>query len=59
MNLLDLEQSVPIANLNENSKPIVYFDLETGGLSKTTYILQIAATFGNYTFSCNIKPTNA
>ncbi|KAJ8670909.1 hypothetical protein QAD02_002168 [Eretmocerus hayati] len=42
--LTSLHETIPVRQIRENLDPvIVYFDLETGGLSKSADILQIAA----------------
>lgn len=53
--LRNIDVSIPIAMIDTNVEPIiVFFDLETGGFSKTSDVLQIAA---KYEFSVYIKPT--
>ncbi|XP_023246840.1 uncharacterized protein LOC111643363 [Copidosoma floridanum] len=50
-------ETIPIATFNLNSKSIIiFFDLETGGLSKSSDILQLAAKYKDYEFSVYIKP---
>ncbi|XP_066589564.1 uncharacterized protein [Prorops nasuta] len=46
---------LPIANFQSNEKVLVFFDLETNGLSMSAEILQIAAKSDNFEFCIYIK----
>lgn len=52
-----LDKNLPSIPISVDTCNIVYFDLETSGLSNTAQILQIAAKFGNKNFNVYITPT--
>ncbi|KAJ8665115.1 hypothetical protein QAD02_006777 [Eretmocerus hayati] len=55
--LTTLHETIPVRKIRENLETvIVYFDLETGGLSKSADILQIAAKYKDYTFQVSVRP---
>lgn len=51
-----VHESVPIAVIKDKEPINVLFDLETGGFSKTSDILQIAAKYKKYEFSVYVQP---
>lgn len=53
----DNENLAEETSVTADSCKIVYFDLESSGLSRYSDILQIAAKSGNHTFSTYIDPT--
>ena len=55
--LLDLYAIISIAEITDDEPIVILFDLETGGLSKSADILQIAAKWQNFTFYVYIKPS--
>ncbi|XP_011883708.1 PREDICTED: uncharacterized protein LOC105570866, partial [Vollenhovia emeryi] len=55
--LLNLDATIAIAEITDDKPIVVLFDLETGGLSKSADILQIAAKCQNFTFSVYVKPS--
>ncbi|XP_046739525.1 uncharacterized protein LOC124407446 [Diprion similis] len=57
--LRNTAEDLPDVFLSSDDCNIIYFDLETSGLSKTSEILQIAAKFEDRKFSVYVNPSKA